>query len=238
MERLIKAQRAIQLVVTTALVAGTQYQQDSIIPYLRRVLGDSASGWAVYGLALLLIGVVFHLIGVAADTFLERATWARRLVLREQFVEGQWADVVVGPNDELTGGIVDIFYRNGELQVSGTTYDRLGRRIGPFFSKHSMFCDNDLIYIYTKDPQALARSPSLGFGTYTFQPCRWRSPTEFNGFFSSRQSSQDYRVHGRKIEGRPLRSDEECGRYVSTFLAKYEYLRAREEDAKTAAARA
>ena len=42
------------------------------------------------------------------------------------------------------------FKPNGELKISGTTYDHLGRRIGPFFSKHSMLCDNELIYVYTE----------------------------------------------------------------------------------------
>lgn len=222
MERLVKTERVIQTLVTSALVTGAQFQQESIVPLLRRVLGEQAAGWAVYSLALVLIAALFHLVGVAADLFFERAAWARRLVLRDQFVEGCWADVVIGPGRELSGGIVHIFYRDGELRISGTTYDRRGKRIGPFFSKHSMFCDNDLVYVYTKDPQALGASPSHGFGTYTFQPSQSWSPTEFNGFFSSRESAQDWQVHGRKMTHPLPPSAEGQGDYVRRFLEEYE----------------
>jgi hypothetical protein len=229
MERLTRAERLIQVVVTSGLVLGAQFQQDSIIPLLRSVLGENAAGPVLYSIAMVVIVGAFELVGATADRFFEKATWARRLVLRDQFVEGQWADVVVAPDGDVTGGIVEIFYRDGELKISGTTYDREGKWIGTFFSKHSMLCDNELIYVYTKDPQARAEPDSHGFGTYTFRPSPWRSPTEFNGFFSSRQSAQDCRVHGRKVIDAPLRDDEERGEYVRRFLARHESRRARQE---------
>lgn len=221
MERLVSAQRVIQTVVTAGLLTAAQVQQESIVPFLRRILGEESAGWVVYSFAMVLIAAVFYFIGVAADFFFEHATWARRLVLRDQFVEGCWADVVIASGKELSGGIVRIFYRDGEMKVAGTTYDRNGKRIGPFSSKHSMFCDNELVYVYTKDQQA-AGSESHGFGTYTFQPSESWSPTELDGFFSSRDSTHDWRVHGRKLKHAPPRNAAAEGDLVRRFLDDYE----------------
>lgn len=222
MKRLSKAERVIQTVVTSGLVAGAQFQQETIVPFLRRVLGDDAAGWVVYSVAMILIAAVFHLIGVGARSFFDHAAWARRLVLRDQHVEGWWIDAVIRPGDELTGGIVEIFYRKGGLKISGTTFNRRGKRIGPFNSKNSMFYDNELIYVYTKDPQASAAPHSHGFGTYEFQPSGSWSPKEFNGFFSSRESEQEWRVHGRKLPEPPPPTDDEKGELVRRFLDDYE----------------
>ncbi|HEX6201579.1 MAG TPA: hypothetical protein VF100_01175 [Thermoanaerobaculia bacterium] len=222
MERLARAERAIQTVVTAGLVAGAQFQQESLVDFLRSFLGGTAAGGVVYSFAMVVIAAVFYLIGVAADQFFEHVTWARRLVLRDQFVEGCWIDAVIAPGKELSGGIVRIFYRDGEMKISGTTYDRRGKRIGPFSSKHSMFCDNDLVYVYTKDRQAGGGSESHGFGTYTFKPSESWSPTELDGFFSSRDSAHDWRVHGRKLEDAPPRNVEIEGDFVRRFLDDYE----------------
>lgn len=229
MERLSDAQRLIQVVITSGLLLGAQFQEDSLVPWLRGVLGENVTGPVLFTLAMVLIVGSFELVGVVAGRFFEHAAWARRLVLRDRFVEGRWVDVVVAPDGGLTGGLIEIFYRDGELCLSGTTYDRRGKWVGTFHSKHSMLCDNQLVYVYTKDAQAHAEPESHGFGTYTFLPSGRRSPTELTGFFSSRQSARDASVYGRKVTDARLDGDEERRAYVRRFIERYDESRARQD---------
>lgn len=169
------------------------------------------------------------------ERYLITSRWVRRRVLKGDFIEGRWKDVVFRPNSDKpsTGGVLTISYADGTWQLHGESYNADGRRIGSFKSLFSDYRDGELRFCFSKGDKTRNRDDVPGFSTYKFNPSLLTSrtgPGRFDGHFFKAGDPTMYQVYGEPLtaeDERRLAGEHGAAGVVQTFIARYEGVRAR-----------
>jgi len=153
---------------------------------------------AAFALVFALVWSLIQLLQEILPWLVQNNVWLRRMLLRKDFIEGTWKDVVRRDCDELnaTGGIVQITYSDGGLKVSGETFDAAGNPIGNFNSLVTHYDKGELVYCFSKYVSRSGERPvSPGYCLYRFSTALGQPrPHSFYGYFFKEDDNAMYRV--------------------------------------------
>jgi len=113
----------------------------------------------------------------------------RKLIMKNEYIEGVWMDIVMDKTDITSYAIFSIVYENNQFINSGRIYNIEGDKIGSFTSHSTFYNSYKLNFMYEGYAQNVKDKKSAGFGEYTFERNK-KEPNELEGFI--------YDTHYRK----------------------------------------
>lgn len=124
----------------------------------------------------------------------------RRILYRQEYIEGWWSDVAVIDDTIHEIAIIHIFYQDGEMRLTATIYDCTARRIGKFSSVFSTY-DGDK-YKFVHERECLRKNQdhesAKGYSEYWFSH-DGRHPLTFTGEFSDPEVPCKFEIFGHRI---------------------------------------
>lgn len=129
---------------------------------------------------------------------IERATWLKRLMFGEQWIEGIWFDEVVGHDHY---ALVAISFENGQPHVHGEQFDVRGDVTTTWESTASVLDGHTMRTIY-RSPQFIGGElrEINGYSTYVFQARPGQCPDFYSGSFCDiERDGRQCQIRGHRI---------------------------------------
>lgn len=132
-------------------------------------------------LVLLLILAVF--LGVRQlAMWLLASRRVRRWILREQFIEGKWMDVVRRKGEVVNVGVLNFDIRGDVLHVWGSNFRTDATVQNAFNSEMTNFAWPKLLFYFESDQQTTGSPTSEGTAELRFTPAGSGPPQKYSGF--------------------------------------------------------
>lgn len=173
-QRLGRFEKGAEYVLTsTAIVlAGVISTDFTLIPGHQR--------WSGFGIGLVLL-LLAHVGVVAIKSVLDNSRLLRRWLLRDQFFEGVWVDVV--EEEPRHFAIVQIEFRDGAYEINGEAYAGNASFLGNWKSSEAWATSRQLRYTYRGSVQNPAVWDYDGMTEYNFVGNEGGAPNTFSGFY-------------------------------------------------------
>jgi hypothetical protein len=129
---------------------------------------------------------------------IERATWLKRLMFGEQWIEGVWFDEVVGHDHY---ALVTISFQKGEPHVHGEQFDIRGR-VNTTWESTAAVLDGQTMRTIYRSPQFIGGElrEISGYSTYVFQASPGRCPEFYSGsFWDIERDGRQCQIRGHRI---------------------------------------
>lgn len=149
--------------------------------------------------------------------------WLRKIILKDEFIEGIWLERVENFGLGTITTISKISFKDGKYNFSGTNYSDDGKRVHSNFKADMVAVQgNTMIYKTTRDSQGVSEE---GFGRMRFSSFGSGPPKEFTGFFDLGDGKGRHNVVAKKIVGKNellnIESPIERPKLINDFLQHY-----------------
>ena len=154
---------------------------------------------------LLLIGVLLlifiEIIAKIAENLIDSNSKLRKLILKEDFIEGVWIDIT----EINTYAIINIKYDNGEYHLQGESYDEEGKLLGNWESI-STWSSNCKLRCNYKGNYENQISEFDGINEFVFISANKSIPYQFSGYYIDIfEKNKSYRIRGERINENDLK---------------------------------
>ena len=190
MKRLDKFRSSYQLLVASI----SSIISVLVVDYLSVYLPSKTISTAIM---LIIIVSAITIATVVMERLIDNSSWLRKAILREQFIEGFWGDVSAEKKDGhiAQGALLHIYYEDGDIKVSGISFDIQGNKIAAFNSVNTTLLDRTLYYLYNTQSIYAPSFSETGVGQLAFD----YPPISYTGFFVDFASGTMFRVEGEKV---------------------------------------
>ena len=203
MKKLETFSTAAAAALTASVLMAIELVHEGVVPWIKKLVGEQSSLAWVFAIGFAIFALLPTVLEFLVGKLVLNWRWLRRLVLGSAFIEGTWVNAVTSRSDGgegVTYGVVEIFHQDGELQITGQTFDASAAKIGDFSSKFSSVEALEVTFAYTKDhfdPAHPALSETHGYSCYRFTR-KNPQPEAFTGFFVTQEGRIVSRVQGWK----------------------------------------
>ena len=203
MKKLETFSTAAAATLTASVLMAIELVHEGVVPWIKKLVGEQSSLAWVFAIGFAIFALLPTVLEFLVGKLVLNWRWLRRLVLGSTFIEGTWVNTVTSRSDGGEGvnyGVVEIFHQDGELQITGQTFDASAAKIGDFSSKFSSVEALEVTFAYTKDhfdPAHPALSETHGYSCYRFTR-KNPQPEAFTGFFVTQEGRIVSRVQGWK----------------------------------------
>jgi hypothetical protein len=151
--------------------------------------------FTVLTVSVLIIGADFLI-----KNLIENSSTVRKLIDSDNYVEGYWYETTVDTNSVVKHEtFVEIKYSDGNLNITGETFDTLGNSYANFKSTTLAYDDKKLFFQYT----SFNSKHGIGQGFDQFQ---FNSPPNgYKGFVYSSTAQKYFPIEGTKIDESDLK---------------------------------
>ena len=129
---------------------------------------------------LVVVGITFVISREGVSYLIDSSQWLRRMIARDQFVEGTWINIIHEPESFIA--IISLKFERGEIRISGQDYHSDGTIFG-MFKTEMVSVDWPVIrykYVWSRNDE---RQPHIhGYGEIWFTE-NDTSPNRGSGFF-------------------------------------------------------
>lgn len=155
--------------------------------------------WLLLTGAILL--VLIEIIAKIAENLIDSNSKIRKLILREDFIEGLWIDIT----EINTYAIINIRYKKGEYHLQGESYDENGRLLGNWESI-STWSSNCKLRCNYKGNYENQISEFDGINEFVFVSANNSIPFQFSGYYLDIfEENKSYRIRGERISDNYLK---------------------------------
>lgn len=170
-----------------------------VVDYLSAYFPSKSVSTAIM---LIIIVSAITIATAVMERLVDNSHWLRRVILRDHFVEGFWCDVSVERTSSrvVQGALLHIYYEDGEIKISGISFDMEGNKIAAFNSTSATYLEKTLYYLYNTQSIYAPSFSETGFGQLAFD----HPPTSYTGFFVDFASGTMFRVEGERVSENSL----------------------------------
>ncbi len=154
-------------------------------------------GTFIQAYVLISVIIVVFVIDTFIQSLIGRYSSLRKLIYKDDFIEGYWHDESFDPITKtwFHGVLFHIDYRDGELSLTGVTYDKVGRRVATFRSDKLVYSDRVLFYEYESHTDYGVSPIEIGIAQLQFD-----SPAvSYTGFYFSHDGKIKSKIVGEKV---------------------------------------
>lgn len=195
MDPIGKFQTRFRTVVAGVIATTSSISQSKIASWL-------GSNTAALALILMVSIIIFALAETLLSQILDRLIFVRCILYGRSFIEGVWIDVVVDKTNRaiLFGGVLLIEFENGQVCMSGESFDCEGKRLGSFGTTNCWYERFRLKYNYKLHTVESNASSEMGYGESHFaRPAPAQRSSSYSGFFIDTFHSMKVHVEGELV---------------------------------------
>jgi hypothetical protein len=171
-----------------------------VIDYLNSFLPSRSVSAAIM---LIIVVSVIIVATFLMERLVDSSYLLRRIISGSDFVEGFWYDISreATSNRAAQGAVLFIHYEDGEVKVSGISFDDQGNKIASFSSISATYVRRTLYYQYNTQSRYAPSFAETGIGQIMFD----HPPRSYTGFWLDFTSGIMYRVEGERVSNKQLR---------------------------------
>ena len=170
-----------------------------LIGYLNRKIQDKKLSMIF---TVIIISIFIIIANYSMKSLIENSSSVRQWIDPNNFVEGYWYET--SPPDSNNKikheTLIKIEYKNGNLVLTGETYDTTGKSYANFRSTTTAYNEGELFLQYTSFN--ITHGIGQGFDQLQFNT----PPNSYKGFVFSSTSKKYYSMAGTKINDKELQS--------------------------------
>ncbi len=143
--------------------------------------------------SIVVIAASIELVKFFAENLFDHCKFIRRMLLRDQYLEGTWFDIMRVDGKPTEVGLSWLGYENWEVKYTGEDYDLKYDSGGtdlamthrfPYTGEKVVYSkDNKLLYKYTADRSDRNDPEIAGYGELQFHPGQRGIPTRYSGHY-------------------------------------------------------
>lgn len=221
MKRLNSFSAAIGGALTAVILTVIETVKGGILPVAKGLWGANTPEFWIFATALAFFGLLPPLMVWLVEGLVARSRWLRRRIIGTTFLEGTWVNRVTSrigdQSKESSFGVLEIFFQDGDLRVSGTTFNETGSMVAKFASTFCVVEEFKLSFGYEKGPWNSDADLTEGYSYYRFQP-KHPVPNTFTGFYVTADGTIVSKVWGQKVDDKlNLSNEEKHAKLVEAF---------------------